>query len=120
MKTEKRATVYTDVYIANDGKEFTSKDDCMRHEEAVRELCEKSDNVIEAVRALNFRPYGLGADDLWTYRWFFIKNERAGIRRVEGQGRQMGTRQRVRDTGAPREIRLPDDISLAELRHGRF
>lgn len=76
MKIKKRATVYTDVYIANDGKEFTSKDDCMRHEEAVRELCAKSDNVIEAVRALNLRSYGLGADDLWTYRWFFIKNER--------------------------------------------
>lgn len=78
MKTEKRATAYTDVYVANDGREFMSEEDCRRYEcELARDVCEKSDNVIEAVRALDLRPYGLeSGDDFWKYRWFFIKNER--------------------------------------------
>ena len=78
MKTEKRAIAYTDVYVANDGREFVSEEDCRRYEcELARDVCEKSDNVIEAVRALDLRPYGLGSvDDFWKYRWFFIKNER--------------------------------------------
>lgn len=78
MKTEKRATAYTDVYVANDGREFISEEDCRRYEcELARDVCEKSDNVIEAVRALDLRPYGLeSGDDFWKYRWFFIKNER--------------------------------------------
>lgn len=78
MKIEKRATAYTDVYVANDGREFKNEIECEQYEhEVALTILRASDNVIEAPKASNLCPYGRDSnDDFWTYRWYFIKNER--------------------------------------------
>lgn len=76
---EKIKTTETKVYVAFDGREFSNRRDCQVYEmEQARKNIALGYNVIEAVDAKGIPPYDGDTHDTdyWTYRWFYIKNER--------------------------------------------
>lgn len=64
-------------YIAEDGKKFTNKEDCLIHEtEFLRRLVEESDDIIKCHDLDDYAPFnGYDYTEDHCYRWFSPLNE---------------------------------------------
>lgn len=71
ITTEKQQIVKVESYIADDGKEFTNKSDCVWYEETLeKRLLEQK---IGSIEKLSSEPPFVDSEHCWN--WYFVKNQ---------------------------------------------
>lgn len=78
-KTKRPVTVYEDVFVACDGKQFDSEKECLEYEE---DFCKRSKTLKEKEVALKLSDFEWPITFIWEYledesnlTWYSLKNE---------------------------------------------